>query len=129
MSQIKELVSIEYPGIVKNLDKMMETIGGTEQLIKTFKKSGSRLELSPRPDLFSHPILGDKVPTNNLLVKCIETTVTDEQGNVKKIYETQIVGFISVSYKFKALADFQYLPMEKVSSGKKFSICPSYSDC
>ncbi|XP_053214230.1 general transcription factor 3C polypeptide 5-like [Panonychus citri] len=115
MSQFKELVSIEYPGIVKNLDRMMETIGGTEKLNETFKKQGSRLELSPRPDIFSHPMLGDKVPTNNLLVKCIEKTITDDQGNVKKIYETKIIGFISFSYKFKALADFQYLPMERIN--------------
>ncbi|XP_074594264.1 general transcription factor IIIC subunit l(2)37Cd [Brevipalpus obovatus] len=114
-SDLPELVSIEYPGIVQNLDNMMDTIGGTDKLRKTFEDPASRLEVFPRPnDIHSHPLMGDRVSSNNLLVKCIRRKVTTDEGEVKYVYEAQVMGLISVSYKFESLADFQYLPMERV---------------
>ena len=127
-SDLPELVSIEYPGIVQNLDNMMETIGGVEKLRRTFEDRASRLEVFPRPnDIHSHPLMGDRVSSNNLLVKCIRRKVTTDNGEVKYVYEAQMMGLITVSYKFESLADFQYLPMERLEGrffllAKKFRI-------
>lgn len=114
MGELTELVSVEYPGIVKNLDKMMETLGGIDKLKRTFDDPTSRLELFPRPkDVFSHPLMGDRVNTNNLLVKCIREKVVDSSGTVSYVYKPTIVGIITISYKFKSLADFQFFPMKR----------------
>lgn len=128
MSDTSELVAVEYPGIVKNLDKMMETLGGMEKLKRTFDDPSSRLELYPRPkDIFSHPLMGDRVNTNNLLVKCVREKVADSSGNVSYVYKASIVGMITVSYKFKSLADFQYLPVETIK-GKSYLLLSLSAD-
>lgn len=112
---VKELINIEYPGIVKNVDKMLETLGGKESLENTFSQANSRLELFFRPkDIYSHSTLGDRVNTHNLLVKCTKRTTVDSEGKVTVVYESQIVGIIKTCYQFKGLADFQYLPLQPV---------------
>lgn len=115
MDEISDLVAIEYPAVVKNLDKMMETLGGMDKLKRTFDDSSSRFELFLRPkDVFSHPLMGDRVNTNNLLVKCVREKITDSSGKVSYVYKANVVGMITVAYKFNSLADFQYLPMERI---------------
>lgn len=123
-SPIKEILNVEYPGIVNNVDKMLQTLGGIEALENTFKQANSRLELFFRPqDIYAHSTLGDRINTHNLLVKLIKRTSVDSEGKSTIVYDTQIVGFIETTYRFKGLADFQYLPIQPVKPIEGTRIC------
>lgn len=95
----RELVGVEYPGRVVNVDNMIKTLGGLTNLskvvnrtfhpfqipskVKPFSKQIShliqvcnmdkkRLDLRFRPDdVFSKPIYGDLKPASGLLMKVV----------------------------------------------------------
>ena len=71
--------SIEYPGYVRpeSASKAIHTLGGQSSIDRAFRRSAPRedslLELNLRPDNpFSHPLLGDLVPTNNILLRVVK---------------------------------------------------------
>jgi hypothetical protein len=61
---------IEYPGIVKNSDKAIETLGGRNAIEDAFRKEElGCLQLNYQPeDKFSHAINGDNINTSDLVV-------------------------------------------------------------
>ncbi|KAG8723705.1 tau 95 subunit of transcription factor TFIIIC [Ceratobasidium sp. 395] len=66
--------SVEYPGYVKSASSSIahaiRTMGGQKALNHVFGESGRILELRLQPDNpFAHPVTGDVVATNKLLVK------------------------------------------------------------
>lgn len=110
------LICIEYPGIVKNVDKMLETLGGIDQLNKVYSNSSLRLQIKFRPkNPYSHSAIGDKVQLNNLLARTVKKKITYTDGTFEFKYETIIVGLIETTFRFKTLADFQYLPIERIN--------------
>ncbi|KAK8583523.1 hypothetical protein V6N13_108876 [Hibiscus sabdariffa] len=69
-----EAFAVHYPGYPKTTARAVQTLGGTEGILKArFSARGSlsnRLELHFRPeDPFSHPAFGDLRPCNSLLLK------------------------------------------------------------
>ncbi|KAL1915198.1 uncharacterized protein VTP21DRAFT_7474 [Calcarisporiella thermophila] len=108
-----ELISIEYPGYVRNLNKVLTTLGGLKSLSRVASGYDS-LELRYRPkDPFSHPIHGDVVPTANLLMKVTRRRkkkegklIEGDRGEIK----AEIVGLVTRTCRFRALADYQYIP-------------------
>ena len=71
--------SIEYPGYVRpeSASKPIHTLGGQSSIDRAFRRSALRedslLELNLRPDNpFSHPLLGNLVPTNNILLRVVK---------------------------------------------------------
>jgi general transcription factor 3C polypeptide 5 (transcription factor C subunit 1) len=71
--------SVEYPGYVQesSVPLAIQKIGGQSKLDNAFRRSAQRkdalLELSFRSnDPFAHPIPGDVVPANNLLLKVVK---------------------------------------------------------
>jgi len=71
--------SIEYPGYVRpeSVSKAVHSLGGQSSIDRAFRRSApkedSLLELNLRPDNpFSHPLPGDLVPTNNILLKVVK---------------------------------------------------------
>ncbi|KAG8724936.1 tau 95 subunit of transcription factor TFIIIC [Ceratobasidium sp. 395] len=68
--------SVEYPGYVKSVPSStahaVRTMGGQKALDHVFGESGRILELRLQPDNpFAHPVTGDVVATNKLLVKVV----------------------------------------------------------
>ena len=120
MSSPKKLILIEYPGVVKNVDKMLQTLGGLDNLKKVFSNSSLRLQLKFRPnDPFAHCAIADKLQVNNLLVRTTRKRITYADGSSEIKYETNIVGVIEATYRFKTLADFQWLPLERTNFDAK----------
>jgi len=71
--------SVEYPGYVRpeSVSKAIDTLGGQSSIERAFRrnapKEDSLLELNLRPDNpFSHPLPGDLVPTNNILLRVVK---------------------------------------------------------
>ncbi|KAG8239004.1 hypothetical protein J437_LFUL005061 [Ladona fulva] len=127
----RELICIEYPGVVKNVDKMFETLGGLKNISSVYSQKRRRLELRFRPnDIFSKPACGDRHSTSALLLrvkvrrkkKRSENGNNDDDAGEVVSCEASIVGQISTVYRFTGMCDFQYLPAVSDSQGKLKSI-------
>ncbi|XP_039063190.1 general transcription factor 3C polypeptide 5-like [Hibiscus syriacus] len=65
-----EAFAVHYPGYPKTADRAIQTLGGTEGILKARSSLTNRLELHFRPeDPFSHPAFGDLRPCSNLLLR------------------------------------------------------------
>lgn len=105
--QTKQLLCIQYPGFIKNVDKMLETIGGEEKLSKTYYSTKCRLQLTYRPqDLNSHHVCGDLIPCTGVLMKVRRRK---KPGADEYEFQQEIVGVVKERYEFKTLMDYQYL--------------------
>ena len=112
--------SVEYPGYVQptSVPEAVRRLGGQQALEKAFRKSNkpdSFLELRYRPDNpFAHPIAGEVVQTNSILLKVVKRrrkrvigAPTDE-GDAGPIgeYTVEPVGLIPGTARFRGeLAD------------------------
>ena len=107
--------SVEYPGYVQptSVPEAVGTLGGQQALEKAFRKStkpDAFLELRYRPDNpFAHPIAGEVVQTNSILLKVakrkrkrVAGTSTDEQdaGPIGE-YTVEPVGLIPGTARFR----------------------------
>ncbi|XP_036443957.1 general transcription factor 3C polypeptide 5 [Colossoma macropomum] len=115
------LVCVEYPGFVKNVDKMLDSIGGEQGLSKTYADSSKRLELRYRPkDPYCHPVCGNRYSSNNLLlrVRRRRRKGSDEEPHISM----EILGVIETTYKFQGMADFQYLATHNEAGASQVSL-------
>lgn len=105
--------SVEFPGYVQasSVTLAMEHLGGQSNVYAAFKrtgnKSGSLLELNMRPgNPFSHPIPGDIVSTNNILLKIIKRKRrVRSASNTQKCtgeYIVQTMGSIPKTTRFRS---------------------------
>ncbi|XP_078687071.1 general transcription factor 3C polypeptide 5-like [Branchiostoma floridae x Branchiostoma belcheri] len=142
----KSLICVEYPGRVKNVEKMLETLGGEENVSKAVSDSSRRLDLRFRPgDPYCRPVYGDRFPTSSLLVRVrrtrrvrkdrakgsedvpansstgtMETPApsTSSSQEERVTYNTEVLGIVDTTYRFQAMADFQYLPLHRTPDGR-----------
>ncbi|KAI0034066.1 RNA polymerase III transcription factor IIIC subunit-domain-containing protein [Vararia minispora EC-137] len=115
------LYSIEYPGYVRetSVPYAVQTLGGQSSLEAAFRRNASRqdalLELNLRPENpFSHPIPGDVVPTNNIVLKVVKRkrrrlNAAGEEEIVGE-YTTEAVGMVPKTVRFRSMVDYQYQP-------------------
>ena len=106
------LVCIEYPGRVVNVDKMINTLGGTRSISTAYCEKNRRLELRFRPDdVYCKPACGDKHQTSAVLLKVKVRRKKEGDSDNAVVTETSVVGKVSSVFRFSNLCDFQYLPM------------------
>ncbi|KAG6911660.1 hypothetical protein DXG01_007910 [Tephrocybe rancida] len=110
--------SIEYPGYVlpASVPLAVSNLGGQSALDSAFKRSASKtetlIELKLRPDQpFAHPVPGDVVSTNNILLKIVRKRRKHklEDGTTGE-YTTEAVGIIPKTARFRSMVDYQYQP-------------------
>jgi hypothetical protein len=110
--KIKEFISIEYPARVENVDKMMETLGGAEELSKGIHE-GQRLQLKFRNNFYAKPAISSEPnDATGMLVK-IKVRRSKKNPQKKPEFSSELVGTVKTMYKFQNYADFQYLPIQK----------------
>ncbi|KPP71503.1 hypothetical protein Z043_109588 [Scleropages formosus] len=98
----RRLVCVEYPGVVRHLDRALETLRGEKGVSK-------RLELYYRPrDPYCHPVCGNRYPSTNLLLR-VRRRVRKGEGGGEAQVAMEVLGVIGTTYKFQGMADFQYL--------------------
>ncbi|KAF8076188.1 RNA polymerase III transcription factor IIIC subunit-domain-containing protein [Lyophyllum atratum] len=114
--------SIEYPGYVRptSVPLAVSNLGGQSTLDDAFKRAASKqetlMELKLRPDQpFAHPVPGDVVATNNILLKVVKKRRrkrTDEGMDDGAIgeYTAEAVGIIPKTARFRSMVDYQYQP-------------------
>ncbi|KAJ9599307.1 hypothetical protein L9F63_010221 [Diploptera punctata] len=132
----KQLVLVEYPGVVENEEKAIRTLGGLHNISTTYSLRNRRLELRFRPDdAFSKPACGDRHKTLSFLMKVklrrkkkkddnsSNYNSGEESDSSSELYtgdssgiidcSIAISGRVETAYRFKNLCDFQFLPMDK----------------
>lgn len=66
----RRLVCVEYPGVVRNEAKMLQTLGGEESVSRIYTDPTKRLELYFRPkDPYCHPVCANRFSTSSLLLR------------------------------------------------------------
>ncbi|CDH58808.1 rna polymerase iii transcription factor [Lichtheimia corymbifera JMRC:FSU:9682] len=105
----RQFICVEYPGRVKNIDRAIETLGGSQAITAAVEnpKNGIGLRLRPK-DPFCHPISGEVRRIPGLLLK---VTRRRRKGQPEDEGETkaEILGTVTRTCRFRALGDFQYL--------------------
>lgn len=112
-------VSVEYPGPLRSADahaNALRAVGGLKAVTYSVNQDqvgpdGVGLELNLRPDeIFSHPITGEAVATNNVLLRVVKrrrknprrgpdgTIVQGEEG----VYSVEAVGAIRRTFRFRS---------------------------
>jgi general transcription factor 3C polypeptide 5 (transcription factor C subunit 1) len=106
--------SIEYPGYVRpqSVGQAIQTLGGQSSVDRAFRRSAPRedspLELNLRPDNpFSHPLLGELVPTNNILLRVVKRKLKHprpEEDGAQTVgeYTATAVGVIPKTARFRS---------------------------
>jgi general transcription factor 3C polypeptide 5 (transcription factor C subunit 1) len=106
--------SIEYPGYVRpeSVSKAVHSLGGQSSIDRAFRRSAPRedslLELNLRPDNpFSHPLLGDLVPTSNILLRVVKRKLKhppDDDNGAQTVgeYTAVAVGVIPRTARFRS---------------------------
>jgi general transcription factor 3C polypeptide 5 (transcription factor C subunit 1) len=136
--------SVEYPGYVQptSVPEAVRTLGGQQALERAFRKSSKPdafLELRYRPDNpFAHPIAGEVVQTNSILLKVVKrrrkrvggASIGEQDTGLVGEYTIEPVGLIPGTARFRGefagqvwflsrtytlgprsgLADYQYNP-------------------
>jgi len=126
--KLRQFVCVEYPGYVKNVDKMIETLGGMEKISEVYCEDNRRMELRFRPtDFYCKPTCGERHNVTSILLKvvrrkkkkksqkldeCVETnpSANDQEGSDATI-QTELLGVVHTKYKFNNMCDFQYVPL------------------
>ncbi|XP_049963038.1 general transcription factor 3C polypeptide 5 [Schistocerca serialis cubense] len=129
----KTFISVEYPGVVQNVDNMLKTLGGIQNISTAYSQKNRRLELRFRPDdMYCKPACGDRHKSSSLLLKFVvkrkkkRKTCPDNELNSDKdvkpadqdsvvVSHVSVLGRIRTTFRFANLCDFQYLPMDRVS--------------
>ncbi|KAA8550144.1 hypothetical protein F0562_001840 [Nyssa sinensis] len=83
-----EAFAVHYPGYPSSMTRAVETLGGTEGILKARSLQSNKLELHFRPeDPYSHPAFGELQPCNNFLLKISKKTYRAGQnaGDYKRL--------------------------------------------
>jgi len=105
--------SIEYPGYIEehSVPQAVENLGGQAKVDQAFRRTAQKtdalLELSFHPrNPFSHPIPGDVVPSQNLLLKVVKRkrridAAHNDDGAIGE-YTADVVGIVSKTARFRS---------------------------
>jgi len=107
----RQLMSVEYPGLVRNVDKAIANLGGLEAIAQAAHDSGGTpsttaangkektLSVSLRPsNIFAHPLQGRLTGNESLLVRVKPNPSGEGPSKV------QIEGVVSSSWRFRGTA-------------------------
>ncbi|KAK4392689.1 General transcription factor 3C polypeptide 5 [Sesamum angolense] len=73
-----ETFAVHYPGYPSSTERAIETLGGSQGILKVRTDKLNKLELHFRPeDPYSHPAFGELQPCNNFLLKISRKKVKD----------------------------------------------------
>ncbi|KAF1760606.1 hypothetical protein GCK72_008855 [Caenorhabditis remanei] len=110
----KQFILIKYPGIVQDVDKALQTMGGL-QLISQSHLNNHSLELSHTPNnSYTSRIMAERKTQDNVSSGTLHLVmkVRRKKSNPKKM-KTKFLGLINTVYSFDVMCDFQYLPLKK----------------
>lgn len=111
---IREFIGIEYPGRVINVDNMIETLGGHQELSRSFdEKQKLQLKLNPKNLFCKSAISTDQTEVTGMVLKLRVKKVKNDPEKKVEYLSAELVGTVKSMYKFNAFSDYQYLPIYK----------------
>ncbi|KAE9415811.1 hypothetical protein Angca_008249 [Angiostrongylus cantonensis] len=116
-----ELIVIHYPGIVQNLDRALETLGGLSRITQNHF-NGQALELRHTPENpYTSASISEKKVDANVTSGTIRLVMQVRRKKKNpEIIETNCLGLVNYVYTFDTMCDFQYLPLKKRQQGEGF---------
>ncbi|VDM51897.1 unnamed protein product [Angiostrongylus costaricensis] len=116
-----ELIVIHYPGIVQNLDRALETLGGLSRITQNHF-NGQALELRHTPENpYTSASISEKKIDANVTSGTIRLVMQVRRKKKNpEIIETNCLGLVNYVYTFDTMCDFQYLPLKKRQQGEGF---------
>jgi len=114
----RQLVAVEYPGLVRSAEAAMETLGGGAAVAAALADEGAPLALRFRPrDPLTRPVLADRSPCAALLLR-VSRPKGSSAGDGDAPATATVVAHVRAAYRFApAMADYQYLPLEAGATG------------
>eukprot|EP00124_Ichthyophonus_hoferi_P000653 Ihof_evm24s25 gene=Ihof_evmTU24s25 len=107
----KKVVCVEYPGYVKNIDKVLDTLGGIKKLRRRIHTETEGIELWYRPkEYMTHAIVGEKTNTTNLLLTIRRRKVKGNSAPSENKFQSEVTGVIRLTYRFQGMAEYEVLP-------------------
>jgi general transcription factor 3C polypeptide 5 (transcription factor C subunit 1) len=103
--------SVEYPGYISptSIPYAIQSLGGQSTLDNAFKRNASKseclLELNLRLcNPFAHPVPGDVLSTNNILMKVVRRKMRTVTGLPEKEgeYTAEVMGVIPKTARFRS---------------------------
>ncbi|KPJ12260.1 hypothetical protein RR48_11516 [Papilio machaon] len=109
----RNLVCVLFPGIVKNEEKAVQCLGGRRGISQVYSQpTKKRLGLSFQPDNpYVKKTFADCKRTAGVLLKVKVKKTKVDGKDTKQVVSTTLLGSVKVIYKFEAMCDFQYLPV------------------
>ncbi|TKC51774.1 hypothetical protein EI555_013349 [Monodon monoceros] len=124
----RHIVCVEYPGVVRDVSKMLQTLGGEEGVSRIYADPTKRLELYFRPkDPYCHPVCANRFSASSLLLR-IKRKMRRQRGAPgpeappKVTFDIESLGIVSTVYKFQGMSDFQYLAVHTEAGGRHMSM-------
>lgn len=124
----RRMVCVEYPGLVRDVSKMLQTLGGEEGVSRIYADPTKRLELYFRPkDPYCHPVCANRFGTSSLLLRVRRRAKRQEgasgpEAHPEVTFDVETVGIVSTVYKFQGMSDFQYLAVHTEEGGRHMSM-------
>ncbi|XP_045702330.1 general transcription factor 3C polypeptide 5 isoform X1 [Phyllostomus hastatus] len=124
----RRMVCVEYPGLVRDVSKMLQTLGGEEGVSRIYADPTKRLELYFRPkDPYCHPVCANRFGTSSLLLRVRRKARRQEgvpgpEAHPAVTFDVETVGIVSTVYKFQGMSDFQYLAVHTEEGGRHMSM-------
>jgi general transcription factor 3C polypeptide 5 (transcription factor C subunit 1) len=111
---VREFIGIEYPGRVQNVNNMIETLGGDNEISRAFdEKQKLQLKLNPKNLYCKSAISTEQEEVTGMLLKLRIKKIKDNPEKKVEYLSAELVGTVKSMYKFNNFSDYQYLPLQK----------------
>jgi general transcription factor 3C polypeptide 5 (transcription factor C subunit 1) len=134
----KELLSVAYPGYVRNISRVMATLGGKDSIESAFNTPQSMLELRFRPgNADAHALRAARSQTKGIVLKIKRSVRKDpETGEEEVAVSVEALGIVRSTFNFQghlvrmlSLARLMRFPVPSISRVPEYfrtctGLCP-----
>lgn len=128
--EVQQFAIIQYPAIVKNVDKAIVTLGGLSKMSRDYFR-GASLSMDYHPENFySKPTIARKRQSTFIIIRARRKKIsapviegqpsTSSSPNSCKL-EVQVLGVANAVHHFNVIFDFQYLPIKRIIDDEQSS--------
>lgn len=113
LPKLKLLNCVIYPGIVQNVEKAINNLGGIDEIAYAFENPEGSLSVNLVKSEFGPPLAGNKNYERSFLVSVKTKYKLNKKTGEKmyiKVLPAKIIGFVHKTFTFNSIVDFAYFP-------------------
>lgn len=113
--KLKCLNCVIYPGIVNNVERAIDNLGGIDVIAHSFESPDTVLSVNLVKSEFGPPLPGNKNYERSFLVSVKTKYKVNKKTGEKTcidVLPTQVIGFIQKTFTFTNIVDFVYFPLK-----------------